>query len=92
MGRKRVPASLAGDTNVTNRQTKDPEGERSPAERFRRLVESWMAEDPAYAREAWPELKESLDRNRPEHREHFPEDGSKAGRRQTCPRRQTRDQ
>jgi hypothetical protein len=32
-----------------------------------------MAEDPAYDREAWPELKEGLDRNRPEYRKHFPE-------------------
>lgn len=59
-----------------NRQTKNPEGERNPAEaaeRFRRLVEGWMAEDPAYDREAWPELKEGLDRNRHEYRKHFPE-------------------
>lgn len=59
-----------------NRQTKNPEGERPPAEaaeRFRRLVEGWMAEDPSYDREAWPELKEGLDRNRPEYRKHFPE-------------------
>lgn len=58
-----------------NRQTRDLEGERSPdeaAERFRRLVEGWMAEHPAYDREAWPELKEGLDRNRPEYRKHFP--------------------
>lgn len=58
-----------------NRQTKDLEGERGPteaAERFRRLVEGWMAEDPAYDREAWPELREGLDRNRPEYRKHFP--------------------
>lgn len=78
-----------------DRQTKDLEGVRSPdeaAERFRRLVEGWMAEDPSYDWEAWPELRGSLDRNRSEYREHFPEDGSKAGRRQTCPRRQTRDQ
>lgn len=59
-----------------NGQTKNPEGERNPAEtaeRFRRLVEGWMAEDPAYDREAWPELKEGLDRNRPEYRKHFSE-------------------
>lgn len=56
-----------------NRQTKNPEEEKTPAERFRRLVEGWMAEDPAYDREAWPELKEGLDRNRPEYRKHFQE-------------------
>jgi hypothetical protein len=32
-----------------------------------------MAEDPDYDREAWPELKEALDRNRPEYRKHFPD-------------------
>ncbi len=59
-----------------NRQTKNPEEEKTPAEaaeRFHRLVESWMAEDPAYDSEAWPELKEGLDRNRSEYRKHFPE-------------------
>lgn len=56
-----------------NQQMKNPEEERTPAERFRRLVEGWMAEDSAYDREAWPELKEGLDRNRPEYRKHFPE-------------------
>lgn len=67
-----------------NRQTKDLDESGSPAdaaERFRRLVEGWKAEDPAYDREAWPELMEALDRNRPEYRKHFPEeaqDGPKA--------------
>lgn len=57
-------------------QTKNPEGETNPAEaaeRFRRLVQGWMDEDPTYDREAWPELKQNLDRNRPEYRKHFPE-------------------
>jgi hypothetical protein len=57
-------------------QAKNLEGEKNPAEaaeRFRRLVETWMSEDPAYDREAWPELKEALDRNRPEYRKHFPD-------------------
>jgi hypothetical protein len=44
---------------------KNPAG---AAEKFRGLVESWMAEGPAYDREAWPALKEGLDRNRPEYR------------------------
>lgn len=65
-----------------NRRTKGPEGESDlveAARKFRRLTESWMAEDPAYDKEAWPELKEGLDRNRPEYRKHFPEqDQSKA--------------
>ncbi|MGB3682758.1 MAG: hypothetical protein WA990_09775 [Rubrobacteraceae bacterium] len=56
-----------------NRQSKHPEEEKTPAERFRRLVEGWMAEDPVYDREAWPELKEGLDRNRPKYRKHFPD-------------------
>lgn len=45
-------------------------------ERFRRLVEGWIAEGPAYDREAWPELEETLDRNRPEYNKHFPEGNS----------------
>lgn len=56
--------------------TKNLEGEKNPAEaaeQFRRLVESWMAEGPAYDREAWPELKEGLDPNRPEYRKQFPD-------------------
>lgn len=63
-----------------NRKAKNLEGEGSPAdaaERFRRLVDGWMAEDPAYDREAWPELREGLDRNRREagqYRKLFPED------------------
>ena len=65
-----------------NRQTESPKGESAPgetAERFRTLVEGWMAEDPDYDREAWPELRDGLDRNRPEYRKHFPdEDHSKA--------------
>ncbi len=78
-----------------NRQTKNTEGERSPGEvyeRFRGLVEGWMAEDLSYDREAWPELREGLDRNRSEYRKHFPQDEPKAERRPTCLRRQTRDQ
>ncbi|MGF1472498.1 MAG: hypothetical protein ACFB50_12275 [Rubrobacteraceae bacterium] len=45
-----------------NRQTKYREGDQTPAEaaeRFRRLVEGWMAEDPAYDREAWQEIKQT---------------------------------
>jgi hypothetical protein len=69
-----------------NRQTRNLGGQRDPAEaaeRFRRLVEGWMAEDSAYDKEAWPELREGLDRNRPEYRKHFPEraqDQSKAAK------------
>ena len=29
----------------------------------------------AYDKEAWPELREGLDRNRPEYRKHFPDQG-----------------
>ncbi len=57
-------------------QTRNFKAEKNPveaAEKFRRLVETWMSEDPAYDREAWPELKEALDRNRPEYRKHFPD-------------------
>lgn len=43
------------------------------AERFRKLLDEWMADDSGYDKEAWPELKEGLDRNRPEYRKHFPE-------------------
>lgn len=60
-----------------NRRTENLEGSTSPsdaAERFRKLVEGWMSEDPAYDREAWPELEEALDRNRPEYRKHFPKE------------------
>ncbi|CAN5281070.1 hypothetical protein BH24ACT19_BH24ACT19_18110 [soil metagenome] len=61
-----------------DRQAKNPEGRDGvaagrTAERFRKLVDGWMAEDPAYDREAWPELREGLDRNNPEYRRHFPE-------------------
>jgi hypothetical protein len=62
--------------NTVNPQTNNLEGAKNPAEaaeRFRRLVESWMSESPAYDREAWPELKEGIDRNRPEYRKHFPD-------------------
>lgn len=31
-----------------------------------RLLDEWMADDSGYDEEAWPELKESLDRNRRE--------------------------
>lgn len=76
--------------STVNKQAKNPETEREPteaAEGFRRLVEGWMAEDPAYDREAWPELREGLDRNRPEYRKHFPECGPEAERRLTCQKR-----
>ena len=60
-----------------DRQTNKPEGSEGAAgeavaERFRTLVKGWMAEDPAHDREAWPELEEVLDRNRPEYRKHRP--------------------
>jgi hypothetical protein len=61
---------------IVNRQTEDLQENRSPADaadRFRRLVEGWKAEDPAYDLEVWPELEEALDRNRPEYRKHFPQ-------------------
>jgi hypothetical protein len=76
MRRSYTPAMLAGGTTTVNGQTRSLGGERDPAEaaeRFRRLVKDWMAEDPAYDREAWPELREGLDRNRPEYRKHFPD-------------------
>ena len=75
MRRSYTPAMLVGANATVNRHTRNYGGGRDPAEaaeRFRSLVESWMAEDPAYDREAWPELKEALDRNRPEYRKHFP--------------------
>jgi hypothetical protein len=72
-----TPVMSAGGRTTVNRQTKYLGGERDPAERFRRLVKGWMAEDPTYDKEAWPELREGLDRNRPEYRKHFP-DQSKA--------------
>jgi sirohydrochlorin ferrochelatase len=84
VGQGYAPAMLAGGTATVSRQTRDPGGERDPAEAaegFRRLVKGWMAQDPAYDREAWPELGEDLDRNRPRSRKHFPEqarDRSKA--------------
>lgn len=43
------------------------------AERFRKLLDEWMADDSGYDEEAWPELKEGLDRNCSEYRKHFPE-------------------
>ncbi|ABG04873.1 hypothetical protein Rxyl_1926 [Rubrobacter xylanophilus DSM 9941] len=73
-----------------DRQSRDLEGAANPdeaAERFRRLVEGWMAEDSACDGEAWPTLREGLERNRPEYRGHFPEEGSKVERRPTCPKR-----
>jgi hypothetical protein len=76
MKRSYTPAILAGGAATVNRQTKYLGGERDPAEaaeRFRRLVKGWIAEDPAYDKEAWPELREGLDRNRPEYRKHFPD-------------------
>lgn len=73
-----------------SRQTKDLGGGGNMADdaaRFRKHVERWKAEDPPYDREAWSELREGLDRSRSEHREHFSEDGPKAERRPTCPKR-----
>ena len=67
---------LAGGKATVNRQTRDYRAGSDPAaaaERFSRLAKGWMAEDPAYDKEAWPELKEGLDRNRPEYRKHFPD-------------------
>ncbi len=64
-----------------NRQTGNLEGSGSPAdaaERFRKLVEGWTSEDPAYDQEAWPEFKEALDRNRPEYRKHFPKEAEES--------------
>ena len=67
---------LAGGEDTVNRQTRNYGGGRDPAEsaeRFSRLARGWIAEDPAYDKEAWPELRESLNRNRPEYRKHFPD-------------------
>jgi hypothetical protein len=58
------------------RRTGDTEQRKdamAAAERFRKLLDEWMADDSGYDKEAWPELKEGLDRNRPEYRKHFPE-------------------
>lgn len=72
---------VVGGAPTVDRQTREFEGREGVAsevvaERFRRLVEGWMAEDPAYDQEAWPEFKEALDRNRPEYRKHFFPKGS----------------
>lgn len=68
---------------MVDRRTKHPGGLNNAggeevSARFDALVERWMAEDPAYDGEAWPELKEALDRNRPEYRKLFPNDQPKA--------------
>lgn len=71
-----MPAMLAGGKVAVNRQTDSRGRGRDPAEaaeRFRALANGWMAEDPAYDKEAWPELREGLDRNRAEYRKHFPD-------------------
>jgi hypothetical protein len=76
MRRSYTPAMLAGGKATMNGKTRNHGGARDPAEaaeRFRRLVKGWMAEDPAYDKEAWPKLMEGLDRNRPEYRKHFPD-------------------
>jgi hypothetical protein len=76
MRRSYTPAMLAGGNATVNRQTRIYGGGRDPAAaaaRFSRLAKGWMAEDPAYDKEAWPELQEALDRNRPEYRKHFPD-------------------
>lgn len=39
-----------------------------------RLLDEWMTDESGYDEETWPELKEALDRNRPEYRKHFPKD------------------
>ena len=82
MRRRYALAMMAGGKATVNRQTRDYRAGSDPAaaaERFRRLVKGWMTEDPAYDKEAWPELRKGLDRNRPEYRKHFPDqDLSKA--------------
>ena len=35
------------------------------------LLEEWAADDSGYDEETLPDLKENLDRNRPEYRKHF---------------------
>ena len=78
MRRNHTLEMMAGGKATVNRQTRNYGGGRDPAaaaERFSRLTKGWMAEDPAYDKEAWPELREGLDRNRPEYRKHFPEQG-----------------
>jgi hypothetical protein len=78
MRRSHTLEMMAGGKATVNRQTRNYGGGRDPAaaaERFSRLAKGWMAEDPAYDKEAWPELREGLDRNRPEYRKHFPEQG-----------------
>ncbi len=44
------------------------------AERFRKLLDEWMADDSGYDEEAWPELKDALDRDRLGYRKLFPGD------------------
>lgn len=42
------------------------------AERFRKLLDEWMADESGYDEEAWPKLKEALDRDRLGYRKLFP--------------------
>jgi hypothetical protein len=75
MRRSYTPATLAGGKATVNRQARNHGGSdpAAAAERFSRLAKGGMAEDPSYDKEAWPELREGLDRNRPEYRKHFPD-------------------
>lgn len=52
--------------------TKRCEDALAAAERFRKLLDEWMADESGYDEEAWPKLKEALDRDRLGHRKLFP--------------------
>lgn len=61
----------------TDRRNRDPEQLKdtlAAAERFRNLLDEWMADDSGYDEEAWPELKDALDRDRLGYRKLFPQD------------------
>jgi hypothetical protein len=59
---------LPTEGKLTDRQKKNSEHRQdtSAAERCRKLLDEWMADESGYDEEAWPELKEALDRNRRE--------------------------
>lgn len=59
------------------RRTEDTEQRkdaRAAAERFRKLLDEWMADDSGYDEEAWPEIKDALDQDRLGYRKLFPDD------------------
>ncbi len=54
-----------------SRSLQEEKGERRPNLGAIRLLDEWMAEDPAYDEEVLPELKEALDRDRLGYRKLF---------------------